>query len=346
MVITTELFENVPLSPRAPEDLYFSEGRKAWVASRYGDVLSALRSSDLSQTGPPRVAADVSVKQDREKIRAKILTALPSSRTSKWQIQISELASVQLQPLSRHHPVDLVSQFIQPWCLASAIALTGIDPAHSDSLASLVSDLSQADAAPDDLDLQSRAKEANHELDCIFRTWSAPSFKSLFLGVAQTSAYFLASAWAALLQHPSQAKQLQKCPGYMPKAVEELLRYAGPVHSLFRQADRDIEICGTKIERGGRLILRLASANRDSKQFPDPDRLDLTREVAGHLALSSGPHGCVGASLVRMMTAVGINAILARPSEPRLSKPVEWSCGSMLIWPSSLPVLVGNSAFV
>jgi cytochrome P450 len=342
MVTTTESFENVPLSPASPEDLYFSKGRHAWIVGRYRDVLTALRSTDLAQTGPPTTLANRRLRPDREKMRAEILTAIPSFHSSRWQMEINGFASAQLRLLARSRPVDLVAQFFRPWCLASAVALTGIDPAYNECLANLVSYLCDADAAPHDVDLKSRAKEADQELDRMFQLRSTSFYKSMFLGIAQTLPAFLASAWAALLQHPTQLRQLQKHPGWMPNATEELLRYAGPVHTLFRQANRDMDICGTTIEGGDHLILRLGSANRDPRQFPEPDRLDLTRDIAGHLALSSGSHYCIGGRLVRMMTATATQAILTLYSEPRLSSPVEWSCGTMLIWPSSLPVVLGE----
>jgi cytochrome P450 len=254
------------------------------------------------------------------------------------------LASALLQPLLRDRPVDLVTEFIRPWCLASAVALTGVDPAHTERLAQLVRHLSASDAAPHDANLKSRAKEANKELDCFFLWPSASHGKSMFLGIAQTVPYFLASAWAALLQHPSEWNTLHAHPDWIPKAIEEFLRHAGPVHSIFRQADRETSICGTRIANGDRLILRLGSANRDPQQFAEPDVLDIRRGAAGHLALSSGSHYCVGASIVRMMTATATQAILARYSEPELSNPVEWSWGTMLSWPSSLPVLLGSAA--
>ena len=211
-------------------------------------------------------------------------------------------------------------------------------------LADLVSQLSESDAAPHDTTLESRAKQANQELDRFFQRRDTSSHKSMFLGIAQTVPAFLASAWAALLQHPTQWKKLHAHPRWTPRATEELLRYAGPVHTLFRQANKEMDICGAKISSGDRLILRLASANRDPQQFADPDRLDITRNVAGHLALSAGSHYCVGASLVRVITATATEAILGLYSAPKLSRAVEWSSGTMLIWPSSLPVLLGNNA--
>ncbi len=337
-----EPLANVPLSPPAPEDLYFSESQNAWILSRHRDVLAALRSADLSQARPPKTATDTNAKPAGEKVHSEIHIPLLSSHTSKWQTEINWLASALLQPLFANRPVDLVAEFIRPWCLDSAIALTGINPIHSARLARLVSHLSESDAAPHDAAAKSRATEANQKLDQFF-LWSSASYeKSLFLGIAQTVPAFLASAWAALLQHPAEWKILQTHPDWIPKATEELLRYAGPVHSLFRQADRETSICGTRIAAGDRLILRLASANRDAQQFAEPDRLDIRRGATGHLALSSGFHYCSGASLVRMMTATATESILARYSESKLSNSFEWSCGTMLIWPSSLPVLPGR----
>ncbi len=258
-------------------------------------------------------------------------------------MELDGLASAFLRPLLRDRPVDLAAQFIRSWCLASAIAVTGLDPVHTEALARLVRYLCASDAAPDDPDIKSQAKKANQELDCFF-PWPSPSYeKSMFLGIAQTVPYFLASAWAALFQHPAEWNTLRAHSEWIPRTTEEFLRYAGPVHSIFRQADRQTNIGGTRIAEGDRLILRLASANRDPQQFAAPARLDVKRSAAGHLALSSGSHYCVGASLVRMMTKTATQAILARYSEPELSNPVEWSRGTMLIWPSSLPVLLGGS---
>jgi cytochrome P450 len=181
-------------------------------------------------------------------------------------------------------------------------------------------------------------------LDFYFLPPHASYGKSMFLGIAQTVPYFLASAWAALLQQSSEWSTLSAHPDWIPRATEEFFRYAGPVHSVFRQADRETNICCTRIAAGDRLILRLASANRDPEQFAKPDVLDIKRGAAGHLALSSGSHYCVGASLVRMLTATATRAILARYPESELSNPVEWSWGTMLIWASSLPVLLGKPA--
>jgi cytochrome P450 len=348
----TESTVRALLSPPRSRDVYFSWEEEVWVVSRHRDVLVALRSPDLLQARPPTIAADATVKLERKKycfatangwIHSEVSSALLNAQTSERQKEINGLASALLQALPRDRPVDLVAHFIRPWCLASAVALTGIDRAGIERLAQLVSYLSESDAAPQDVHLRSRAKDANKELDRFFLSPSASYGKSMFLGIAQTVPYFLASAWAALLQHPAECRLLQEHPGWIPKATEEFLRYAGPVHSIFRQAEKKTSICGTGIAAGDRLVLRLGSANRDPEQFADPDILDIKRGAAGHLALSFGPHYCVGASLVRMMTIAATHAILARYPGPELSSPVEWSWGTMLTWPSSLYVLLGGA---
>lgn len=343
MVVANEQLNNIPLAPAPPEELHFDEARKAWIVSRYSDVLAALRSMSLSQAGPPTAANGPSVRRDGEKMRAQTLSAVAQSNTREWQMQISGFASTILRSLHQHRSFDLVEQFIRPWCLASAVALINIDPAHGAALGDFVNSLSRADAATENADLKRRASEAKEELDHFFEANKISPLKSLFVGVAQTTPLFLASTCVALLQHPSAAKQLRSRWDRLPNAIEELLRYAGPVHTLFRRADRAMEIHGTKVACGDGLILRLASANRDPQQFPRPDRLDFARDVARHVALSAGSHYCAGGSLVRMMTKVAIQQIFGAYSEPRLSSPVEWRCGTMLIWPSSLWVVLGNA---
>jgi cytochrome P450 len=344
---------NTPLSPPAPQNIYFNEEQEVWIVSRHRDVLAALRSADLSQARPPKPAVEPRAKPNREKscfavangwLHSEIFTVLLNANTSKRQIEIKGLASALLQCLLGDRQVDFVADFIRPWCLASAVALTDINPDHTERLAQLVRYLSESDAAPHNVTLRSRAKEANKELDHFFLAPRASYGKSMFLGIAQTMPYFLASAWAALLQHSSEWNTLSAHPDWIPRATEEFLRYAGPVHSVFRQADRETSVSSTGIAAGDRLILRLGSANRDPEQFAKPDVLDIRRGAAGHLALSSGSHYCVGASLVRMMTATATQAILARYLEPEFTKAVEWSEGTMLIWPSSLPVLLRRRA--
>jgi cytochrome P450 len=334
------LLANVPLSPPAAEELYFSSDDNAWIVSRYRDVLSAFRSPVLSQVRPQRAGDSDSSKPVQSIERLELAVACSAGLKS---TQIKDHASNRLKGLRIQTVVDLVGEFIWPWCVDAAFATADIHLKHRQYLTELLTDLAARDGAPYDSDLKNRAREANRSLDLFFQTTKSSSLKSLFLGVAQTLPIFVASAWAALVQHPDQMRQLTRHPDQIPKAIEELLRYAGPVHTVFRQAETDLELSGAFIARGDRLILRVASANRDAKKFVDPDRLDITRESTGHLALAAGIHSCPGAARVRTLTASATLALLEHFSSVELSGRIAWSCGSMLIWPSSLPVLLSVS---
>jgi cytochrome P450 len=160
--------------------------------------------------------------------------------------------------------------------------------------------------------------------------------QSLFLGVSQTLPDFLANAWLTLLEHPSQLMRLRAEPHLAPKAIEELLRYSGPVHTLVRQAEQTLELAGVTIAQGQRVIVKVALANRDPEHFPDPNSLDIARQNAGQLGLGTGPHSCVGAQLVRIAAISATRAFADKMAGAEVVYPVVWRRGSTLDAPSSL----------
>ncbi len=144
----------------------------------------------------------------------------------------------------------------------------------------------------------------------------------------------------ALLRHRTEIERLRAARALIPAAVEELLRYAGLVHTLSREADSGAEVAGRRLSPGQRLLLRPAAANRDPDVFADPDRLDVGRRAAGHLALGAGPHSCVGSSLVRVASAIVIDASLDALATAELPGDIVWRSGSMLFSPAALPVIL------
>jgi cytochrome P450 len=112
-----------------------------------------------------------------------------------------------------------------------------------------------------------------------------------------------------------QAAEGGRAPGGMPAAVEELTRWCGPqLLSLPRFASADVEFAGVRIGKGEPVTAALASANRDPRVFPDPDRLDLRRPPGrpAHLGYAHGPHFCLGAALARVQTEVALSGLLRR----------------------------------
>lgn len=121
--------------------------------------------------------------------------------------------------------------------------------------------------------------------------------------------------------------------------VEEFLRYEGPVQLTGRGTSQDVEIGGKQIKAGEGIFTIIAAANRDPAQFPDPDRLDITRRENRHLAFGYGIHFCLGAALARLEAQSAISTMLRRM--PRLAlrtDTVQWRPALTLRGVQTLPV--------
>ncbi|MFI9631455.1 cytochrome P450 [Nocardia sp. NPDC051929] len=128
-----------------------------------------------------------------------------------------------------------------------------------------------------------------------------------------TTVNMLGNGIVLLTGHPDQLESLIAQPDLWPNAVEEILRYDGPVRMTGRVANCDVDIAGERIESGSLVLLSLAGANNDPAVFPDPQQFDVTRDNATeHLAFSSGIHGCLGARLARLEGAVALRTLFER----------------------------------
>ncbi len=140
-----------------------------------------------------------------------------------------------------------------------------------------------------------------------------------------TTVNLIGNAVLALLEHPDQLARMRANPELVPGAVEETLRYWGPVEMASpRYARESVELDGETIERGRILFPVLAAADRDPKRFPDPDRFDIERvDASRHVAFGKGVHLCLGAPLARVEGQVAVETIFRRLPELRLAEPVE-----------------------
>ncbi|WP_309888601.1 cytochrome P450 [Archangium sp.] len=158
----------------------------------------------------------------------------------------------------------------------------------------------------------------------------------------ETTVNLIAGGTLALLQHPEQLERLRKDPTLIEPAVEELLRYASPVEvSTERFAREEFSMGGVTIPPGELVFAVLASANRDERQFKDPDTLDLGREPNKHVSFGMGIHYCLGAPLARLEGQIAIQTLVNRFPDLRLAKPVEslkWRTGALIRGPKRLPV--------
>ncbi len=159
----------------------------------------------------------------------------------------------------------------------------------------------------------------------------------------ETTVNLIGNGTLALLQHPDQMHKLQQDPGLIRSAVEEMLRYNGPVETTtFRWAFEDIPLGGKTIRTGDIVLAALLAANRDPAYFENPNTFDITREPNKHIAFGNGIHYCVGAPLARMEGAIAINTLLRRlPAlhfAPGAEESIVWNDSILLHGMKALPV--------
>jgi cytochrome P450 len=176
-------------------------------------------------------------------------------------------------------------------------------------------------AAPRD-DLVSALVEAHEAGDRLSEDELLAMVSLLLIAGHETTVNLIGNGMLALLDHPQQLERLRDDPGLIKPAVEELLRYDGPLETATeRYAREDATIAGVTIPRGEMVFAVLASANRDERQFDHADTLDITREPNRHLAFGLGVHFCLGAPLARLEGQIAINTLLRRIPNLRLAVP-------------------------
>jgi cytochrome P450 len=137
-------------------------------------------------------------------------------------------------------------------------------------------------------------------------------FVQLVTAGNDTTRTMLSSGLLALLMHPEQLADLRADRSLIPSAVEEILRWANPLHYFRRTATRDAELGGTAIAAGQKVAMMYTSANRDDAVFPDPDRFDIRRDPNQHLSFGTGEHFCLGVHLARLEGRVFFAELLDR----------------------------------
>ncbi|MFG2230579.1 cytochrome P450 [Streptomyces sp. NPDC048723] len=161
----------------------------------------------------------------------------------------------------------------------------------------------------------------------------------------ETTVNLIGNGVRALLAHPAQLAALRADPdGLIDGAVEEMLRYDGPVqHATYRFAAADLELGGVTITAGSSVLVALAAADRDPARFaqPGPDVFDIRRTGPGHLAFGHGIHFCLGAPLARMEGRIAVRALLERfpdlAGDPDAGPP-DWLPGTLMRGVTRLPL--------
>jgi hypothetical protein len=155
----------------------------------------------------------------------------------------------------------------------------------------------------------------------------------------ETTGNLIANAVVALLRNPDELKRLQERPELITSAVDEFLRFDGPIMMTDRVVVADCEIGGQEIRAGQVVIPIFGAANRDPERFADPDRLDLGREDNQHLAFSQGAHFCLGSQLAKLECELAIGTLVRRfPNFGGHPDPPAWRPSTIVRGPVSLPI--------
>jgi cytochrome P450 len=169
----------------------------------------------------------------------------------------------------------------------------------------------QRRAAPGD-DLLSSLVQAEADGERLTHTELVANCVLLLQAGHETTQDLLGNAMVALFRHPEQLALLRDNADLTKNAVEEFLRYDGSVQINHRVVLDGMDVGGVEIPERGMVYILLGAINRDPARYPDPDCLDITRDVTHHLAFSFGAYYCLGAALARTEAAVGIRTLLDR----------------------------------
>jgi len=141
----------------------------------------------------------------------------------------------------------------------------------------------------------------------------------------ETTTNLIGNAVNTLLAHPEQLETVRLHPEMMPQVIEETLRYEGPIQFLFRRTREEVVIAGTRLSPNSFVMPVLGSANRDERQFADPDVFDVQRDTTGHVGFGLGAHYCLGASLARLEARIALESLVGElPKLRRRSSVIEY----------------------
>ena len=286
--------------------------------------------------------------------------------------QVQDFADEMLDSLQPRGRVDLLSDFCKPIPSAVIARMVGVSPDEmptfqksvrvlSDGmtgwniLRTFLWDIRKAAGFMRDLIHRKKANPGDDILTYLIQEEEEGSRLTedelvamlflLILAGFETTTHMIANGVLALLQHPDQLERLRAEPALIDSAVEEMLRFCGPVHgSKPAYAIEDITLHGVLIPKGGAVVPMWGAANHDPDVFEEPERFDITRSPNHHLSFGHGSHYCLGSQLAKMEVRIAIQTLLERNPDLRLAvEPGDLRLQCMPFWHryESMPVLLG-----
>jgi cytochrome P450 len=279
--------------------------------------------------------------EDHRRLRRLVSKAFTPRMVEQLRPRIQEIADDLIDRAAAAGEMELVSEFAFPLPITVIAELLGVPVADRERFrewsAAMVSppldaaEAEQADAmlgafvryllalfaerrqVPGD-DLVSALVAVEDGGDTLSEEELCSMIALLIVAGHETTVSLIGNATLALLTHPRQRAALEGDPSLLPRAVEELIRYDGPVErTLNRWAAVDVELGGQTIRRGDNVIVILGAADRDPERFDAPDKLDLGAARERHLGFGRGSHFCLGAPLARLETEIALGTLLRLP---------------------------------
>jgi cytochrome P450 len=304
---------------------------------------------------------------DHTRLRGLVSKAFTPRAVDRMRPVVERYVAELLAPLEGRRSMELIADFAAPLPVSVIAEMLGIPVADRERFRhwsdeavrtlgdNTLDDRRRALAAMDELGeyLEAIAEERRREpredlLSALVRAEEAGDRLSrvelfttcvlLLVAGNETTTKLIGNSIVALLRSPEQLERLRREPERMPDAVEELLRFDGPVQLTSRMVTEDRDFRGHRLRRGQQIVLVLAAANRDPAQFEEPDRLDVTRKDVRHLAFGHGLHFCLGAQLARLESVLALEALVTRFPDLRLAGPIEWGDNTVLRGPRRLPL--------
>jgi cytochrome P450 len=271
--------------------------------------------------------------------------------------RVEDIVNRMLEPLQQGSEAELMQEFANPLPVRIILEMLGIPQDLHHKFADWSRAIALFRGSPDrTVDLARAAQDALIQLTDFFRMTVAERRRNkgndlisllidieedgealteeelyaqcialLFAG-HETTRNLIGNGMYTLLRHAEETAELRENPEMIRSAVEELLRYESPVQFTARVLKEDIEICGQRIPKRWSILCMLGAANRDPKQFKEPNQLNLKRLNNQHLAFSAGPHFCIGSQLARLEGQIAIQNLVQRFPKMKLTGPrPEWA---------------------
>ncbi|SCW65698.1 hypothetical protein SAMN04487970_102526 [Paenibacillus tianmuensis] len=308
------------------------------------EIASASKFMEWTKRMPNMLMADP---PDHTRLRRLASKAFTPRKIEDMRPRIQQIADELLDAVQERGRMDLIADFAYPLPITVISEMLGIPAADRDRFREWIrkfwnaslDDPNQADTVGEVLDefteyfkallaekrahpgndVTSGLLQAHDKGDQLSENELLSTIWLLMLAGHETTVNLIGNGTLALLQHPEQMRLLRSDPSLLPSAVEELLRYAGPVMIASRFASEDIIMHGKEIRKGEMVLVSLAGANRDPHQFSNPEALDITREENEHLAFGKGIHQCMGAPLARLKGQIVFGTLLQRLPHLRLA---------------------------